>query len=169
MQMTYPRQVICDGQQRSMVLERVYPTDEAGTTFGIKGIARRMVMESTQNWTLAHTHINYRWIRTWRKCTSGPLEGDGGKHELGCAGVANLMAYFGWLHSGESFPAMKGEVTFLMVPQEWAHPRTPTWHRGAVGFNLDVQTKSDPCITAEGLWPGNHSRVVHHWYSLLPI
>jgi hypothetical protein len=56
MQMAHPRKVMRDSQQRGVVMERVSPTDEAGTTFGTKGMARRMGTDETELGVVARAH-----------------------------------------------------------------------------------------------------------------
>jgi hypothetical protein len=144
MQMAYPRQVLRDGQHRGMVLERVSPTDEASTTFCTKGMARRMGTETKQSWALSHVHIAYidqRLEEAYQRTTLG------GRHELACAGAANLMAYLGWLRSGELFSGIQEELT-LTLPQEGPYRGLPAGV-GAVEYNLGAETKSDACCTAD--------------------
>jgi hypothetical protein len=99
MQMAYPRQVLRDSQHRGIVVERVSPTDEAGTTFGTKGMARRMGTESKQSWALTHTHIAYIDRRLDEAYDRAVTIDD--RHELACAGVANLLAYWGGYARGK--------------------------------------------------------------------
>jgi hypothetical protein len=153
LQMAYPRQVMRDGQQRGMVLEWVSPTDEAGTTFGTKGMARRMGTETKPSWALSHIHVAYIDQRLEEAYHRAPTEG--GRHELACAGASNLMAYFGWLRWGELFSGNKSDVT-LTVPQDGPTRGLPNGV-GAVEYDLGAETKSDPCVTAN---------VVMAWESL---
>jgi hypothetical protein len=153
LQMAYPRRVMRDGQQRGMVFERVSPTDEAGTTFGTKGMARRMGTETKQSWAISHIHVAYIDQRLNEAFERAPTEA--GQHELACAGSTNLMAYFGWLRSGELFQGHKADIT-LTVPSDGPTRGLPNGV-GVVEFDLGLETKSDPCITAD---------VVMAWTSL---
>jgi hypothetical protein len=153
MQMAHPRQVLRDGQQRGIVMERVSPTDEAGTTFCTKGMARRMGTETKQSWALSHVHIAYldqRLEEAYQRATT--LDG---RHEISCAGAANLMAYLGWLRSGELFQGDLEDL-ILTLPNDGPQRGLPMGV-GAVEFNLGAETKSDACRTAD---------VVMSWESL---
>jgi hypothetical protein len=144
MQMAFPRQVLRDSQQRGIVMERVSPMDEAGTTFGTKGMARRMGTESKPSWALAHIHIAYIDARL-EEAFLRALPED--QHELACAGCSNVMAYLGWLRSGEMFESQREDVT-LTPPDEGPLRGLPEG-MGAVEFSLGDETKSDPCKTAD--------------------
>jgi hypothetical protein len=166
-QMAYPRQVLRDGQQRGIVLERVSPTDEAGTTFCTKGMARRMGTETKQSWALTHNHIQYMDQRLEEGYHRAPTLA--GQHEVACAGAANLLAYLGWLRSGELFPALKADVT-LTVPQDGPTRGLPDGV-GAIEFNLGAETKSDPCITADVIlaWESLSGLSVGRWLLRLAV
>jgi hypothetical protein len=136
MQMAFPRQVLRDSQRRGQVMERVSPTDEIGTTFCAKGMARRMGTETKQSWAISHVEEAYAKATT-----------DEDRHEIACAGSANLMAYIGWLRSGELFGGHRQDLT-LTRPREGPTRGLPPGV-GAVEYNLSDETKSDPCRTAD--------------------
>jgi hypothetical protein len=145
MQMAYPRQVLRDSLRRGQVMERVSPTDEMGTTFCAKGMARRMGTETKQSWALSHVHIAYiddQLEEAFRRATT-----EDGRHEIACAGSSNLMAYLGWLRSGELFGGAREDLT-LTRPVEGPTRGLPPGV-GAVEYNLSEETKSDPCQTAD--------------------
>jgi hypothetical protein len=145
MQMAYPRQVARDSQHRGMVMEKVSPTDEAGTTFGTKGMARRMGTESKQSWALTHIHIAYINRRLEEAYGRAIFSDD--RHELACAGVANLLGYLGWLRSGEMFGGKRDYIT--LTPPVDGPLRGLPYGMGAIEYSLGMETKSDPCQTAD--------------------
>jgi hypothetical protein len=143
-----------------MVLPRVSPTDEAGTTFGTKGMARRMGTESKQSWALSHIHVAYidqRLEEAYQRSA------ESGKHELVCAGASNLMAYFGWLRSGELFSGKKTDVT-LTVPCDGPIRGLPAGV-GAVEYDLGKETKSEQCSSADVImaWESLSGLSVGRW------
>jgi hypothetical protein len=145
MQMAFPRQVLRDSQRRGQVMERVSPTDEIGTTFCAKGMARRMGTETKPSWAISHVHIAYmdRCLdEAYSKATT-----DNDRHELACAGSSNLMAYLGWLRSGELFGGDRKDLT-LTRPEQGPTRGLPPGV-GAVEYNLCEETKSDPTRTAD--------------------
>jgi hypothetical protein len=145
LQNAFPRQVLRDSQRRGQVMERVSPTDEMGTTFCAKGMARRMGTETKQSWALSHVHLAYiddQLEKAYQLATS-----DEDRHELVCAGSVNLMAYKGWLRSGELFGGEHDDLT-LTQPREGPTRGLPLGV-GAIEFNLSAETKSDPCQTAD--------------------
>ena len=108
-------------------------------------MARRMGTETRQSWALSHVHIAYldhRLEEAYQRATT--LEG---RHEITCAGAANLMAYLGWLRSGELFQGDLEDLT-LTPPNEGPNRGLP-FGVGAVEFNLGLETKSDACRTAD--------------------
>ena len=145
MQMAFPRTVLRDGQQRGIVMEKVSPMDEAGTTFGTKGMARRMGTETKPSWALSHVHLAYINARLEEAFLRAAILED--RHELACAGCCNLMAYLGWLRSGEMFGGQRADVT--LTPPEEGPLRGLPIGMGAIEFSLGDETKSDPCQTAD--------------------
>jgi hypothetical protein len=145
MQMAFPRQVLRDSQRRGQVMERVSPTDEIGTTFCAKGMARRMGTETKQSWAISHIHISY--INDHLEEAYGKATTDEDRHEIACAGSSNLMAYVGWLQSGELFGGKRQDLT-LTRPREGPTRGLPPGV-GAVEYDLSDETKSDPCRTAD--------------------
>jgi hypothetical protein len=145
MQMAFPRQVLRDSQRRGQVMERVSPTDEIGTTFCAKGMARRMGTETKQSWALSHVHIAYIDAKLDEAYIRATTDED--RHELACAGSSNLMAYLGWLRSGEVFGGDRADLT-LTRPEEGPTRGLPPGV-GAVEYNLSEETKSNPCQTAD--------------------
>jgi hypothetical protein len=153
MHIAYPRRVLRDGKQKGMVMERVSPTDEAGTTFMTKGMARRMGTESKQSWAYAHVHIAYIDERLEVAYARAITTDD--RHEIACAGCTNLMSYLGWLRSGEMFEGETADVT-QTLPQEGPLRGLPLGV-GAVEYDLGAETKADSCHSAD---------VVMAWESL---
>jgi hypothetical protein len=145
MQNAFPRQVLRDSQRRGQVMARVSPTDEMGTTFCAKGMARRMGIETKPSWAVSHIHVAYINDKLEEAYLAATTDED--RHELACAGSVNLMAYKGWLRSGELFVSDRKDVT-LTRPHEGPTRSLPLGV-GAVEFNLGNETKSDPCQTAD--------------------
>jgi hypothetical protein len=145
MQNAFPRQVLRDSQRRGQVMERVSPTDEMGTTFCAKGMARRMGTETTPSWAVSHIHVAYIDAHLEEAYQAATDADD--RHEITCAGCVNLMAYLGWLRGGELFGADRTDVT-LTRPADGPTRGLP-FGVGAVELNLGAETKSDPCQTAD--------------------
>jgi hypothetical protein len=145
MQMAFPRQVLRDSQRRGQVMERVSPTDEMGTTFCAKGMARRMGTETKPSWAVSHVHIAYIDARLDEAYARASTDEE--RHQLACGGSSNLMAYLGWLRSGELFGGERKDLT-LTRPGEGPTRGLPPGV-GAVEFNLSEETKSSPCQTAD--------------------
>jgi hypothetical protein len=145
LQNAFPRQVLRDSQRRGQVMTRVSPTDEMGTTFCSKGMARRMGTETKPSWAVSHVHVAYidKQLDAAYKATTNEED----LHELACAGSVNLMAYLGWLRSGELFGADR--IDFTLTQPDNVPTRGIPLGVGAVELNLAAETKSDPCQTAD--------------------
>jgi hypothetical protein len=101
MQDVFPRQIMRDRHRRRIIQPYVSPTDELYTSFGASGMARRMGTETKKSWALSHIRIAFmdqELERLFQKVGTGNEA-----HELACAGTINLVAYLGWLWSGEVF------------------------------------------------------------------
>jgi hypothetical protein len=144
MQDAFPRRVMRDRHRRGIIQPYVSPTDELYTSFGASGMARRMGTETKKSWALSHIHIAFmdsELDRLFQKATGDEA------HELACAGTINLLAYLGWLRSGEVFGLQLPDVTIL-IPEDGPTRGLPPGG-GAVEARLLTATKSDQTITAD--------------------
>ena len=108
-------------------------------------MARRMGTATKQSWALAHIHIAY--VDACLEEAYGNAITAEDQHELACAGSVNLMAYLGWLRSGELFDGDRQDLT-LTQPLDGPTRGLPPGV-GAVEYNLSDETKSDPCQTVD--------------------
>jgi hypothetical protein len=119
--------------KRHEICEYVAPNQDVLSTFATKGMARRIGTETKPSWALSHNHIAYldrRLRQQYEVATT--LEA---RHELACAGLANLTAYLGWLQSAELFEAEPDSLGVIspahgplygLPPQYWGgYPRPP--------------------------------------------
>jgi hypothetical protein len=67
-------------------------------------------------------------------------------HKLICAGLANLNAYFGWLHSAELFSMQRDEIMIIEPIAGPLYGLPP--NVGAVQVNLLPETKTNSCQVA---------------------
>jgi hypothetical protein len=98
MQVTFNGQVRRENQ-RNTLCPYVLPNEESLATFATKGMSRRLGTEVKPSWALSFCHVAYidrRLQEALRIATSKEF-----RHELVCAGLANLTAYLGWLRSTE--------------------------------------------------------------------
>jgi hypothetical protein len=167
MQNAFPRQVLRDGQRRGQVMARVSPTDEMGTTFCAKGMARRMGIETKSSWAVSHVHVAYIDAQLEKAYLAATNDED--RHEIACGGSVNLMAYKGWLRSGELFGAERKDVT--LTRPELGPTRGLPHGVGAVELDLGAETKSDPCQTADVImaWETLSGLSVGKWLERLSL
>ena len=121
------------------------PTSTQSYTMCVKGMLRRMGDEATPSWALAFVHIRYLdWAlnNAYEQATDAPH-----RHELACAGAANLIGYLGWLRSTETFCLTYDDIT-VTVPHAGPTRGMPMG-LGALEFRLLPETKSSPGATAD--------------------
>jgi hypothetical protein len=145
MQDAYPRRVMRDRHRRGLVQPYVSPTDELYTNFGASGMARRMGTETKKSWALSHVHIAYMDQELGRLFLQARTTSEA--HDLACAGTINLLAYLGWLRSGETFGIGPADVN-LIPPSEGPTRGLPPGC-GAIEARLLAATKSDRTVTAD--------------------
>jgi hypothetical protein len=92
---------------------------------------------------------------------------DEDRHEIACASSANLMAYLGWLRSGDLFCGDRKDLT-LTQPEEGPTQSLPPGI-GAVEYNLSEETNSDPCRTTDVImtWETLSGLSVEKWLEKL--
>jgi hypothetical protein len=74
-------------------------------------MARHMGMETKKSWALSHIHIAFmdqELDRLFQKAGTGDEA-----HKLACVSTINLLAYLGWLRSGEVFGLQLPDVTIF--------------------------------------------------------
>jgi hypothetical protein len=131
--------------KRHEICETVAPNEDVMATFATKGMARRMGTAPRASWALSHVHITYidrRLRELYRRATTEPE-----RHELACAGMANLSAYLGWLRGTELF-SVHPEDLAVIDPVDGPTKGLPA-NIGAVTLTLLAETKSDPCQVAD--------------------
>jgi hypothetical protein len=141
---TFPGRVRRDGG-RDEVCDFVLPSEEAGVTFATKGLARRIGTQTKPSWALSHIHIAYldqRLREAYSKSTD-----DAYRHELACAGFANILGYLGWLRGTELFEARYEDLT-IIPPNAGATYGLPP-NIGAILLDLMAETKTNPCQVAD--------------------
>jgi hypothetical protein len=69
------------------------------------------------------------------------------RHEIACAGFANLCAYLGWLRGTELFSVASSDVESIRPCDGPSRGLPP--NIGAVTLTLLEETKSDPCQVAD--------------------
>jgi hypothetical protein len=108
-------------------------------------MARRMGTESKKSWALSHVHIAYiDDVLEQRYCATVDRKQ---QHDLACAGTINLLAYLGWLRSGEVFGLGMEDITLVDPCDGPARGLPPGC--GAVEGRLLGATKSDQTLTAD--------------------
>jgi hypothetical protein len=146
MQSAYPRWVMRDRHRRGMVLmDYVSPTDELYCSFGATGMATRMGTEAKKSWALSHVHITYIEQEFEGLYTTATKLMD--QHDAACGACVHLLAYLGWLQSGE---ILQGQVDdyHVTAPQDGPSRNLPPGI-GAIEARLLASTKSDPTLTAD--------------------
>ena len=133
-------------KSRLQFFPHVLPPDAAMLTCATKGMERRLGNTSIPSWALSYVHI--KWIddkleEGWR---SSALDEDR-RHDFTIAGVANLLAYLGWLRGGEIFEATDDDM--VLTPPVAGTTRGLPPNVGAIEFSLLPETKSDPAKVAD--------------------
>jgi hypothetical protein len=150
---TWDMQIMFNGQvrresKRNTLCSYVLPNEESLATFATKGMSRRLGTEVKPSWTLSFCHIAYIDKRLEEALKT--VSSQGFRHELICAGLANLNAYFGWLRSGaELFSLQRDEITIIEPIDGPLHGLSP--NVGALQVNLLPETKTNSCQVADGV------------------
>jgi hypothetical protein len=140
----FPRRVIRDRHRQGLIQPYVSPTDERYTRFGASGMARRMGTETKKSWAISHVHVAYMDQELARLYLQAQMTSEA--HNLGCAGTINLLAYLGWLRSGETFGIELADDT-IIPPSNGPTRGLPPGCR-AIEARLLAVTKSDRTVTA---------------------
>jgi hypothetical protein len=145
MHLAYNGQVRRDNK-RNEICAYVVPKEESLATFATKGMSRRLGTEVKPSWALSFVHIVYLDKRFWEALSMA--RSPNYRHELILAGLANLLAYLGWLRSTELFSIDGDDVTVIPPADGPLHDLPPTacWCRS-------VQTlggKQDQCLPGCG-------------------
>jgi hypothetical protein len=147
---TWDMQVTFNGQvrrenKRNTLCSYVVPNEESLATFATKGMSRRLGTDVKPSWALSFCHIAYidKCLKEALKIASSPDY----RHELICAGLANLIAYFGWLRSTELFSLQRDEITIIEPIEGPLHGLPP--NVGAIQANLLAETKTNACQVAD--------------------
>jgi hypothetical protein len=145
MAVALPGQVMRDRFRRGMVMPYVSPTDESTMSFAHTGMARRMGTETQKSWALSHVHIAFIDAELSRLFNAS--RDPRARHELACAGLANLLAYLAWLRGGEIFGASPSDLR-VIEPVDGPSRGLPP-DVGAIEYSLLAATKSDPTKAAD--------------------
>jgi hypothetical protein len=86
--------------------------------------------------------IDAELTRMFEACTDPDV-----RHELACAGFANLLAYLGWLRGGEVFSADPDDVQVVEPADGPTRGLPPSV--GALEYSLLAATKSDSTLAAD--------------------
>jgi hypothetical protein len=108
-------------------------------------MSRRRGTEVKPSWALSFCHILYIARRLRNALTTASSEGS--RHELICAGLANLLGYLGWLRGTELFSIDHGDVTIIEPADGPLHELPP--NVGAILINLLAETKTNACQVAD--------------------
>jgi hypothetical protein len=146
MKTAYLRRVMRDRHHWGLVMEYVPPTDELFCSFGATGMATRMGTEVEKSWALAHVHVAYM-ERQFERLYTSPKSSLLDQHEAACGACVHLLAYLGWLRSGETFHGHQDNY-ILTEPVEGPTRNLPPGI-GAIEVRLLAATKSDPTVTAD--------------------
>jgi hypothetical protein len=109
-------------------------------------MATRMGTEVEKSWALAHVHIAYM-ERQFERLHTSPKSSLLDQHEAACGACVHLLAYLGWLRSGETFHGHQDDY-LLTEPVEGPTRNLPPGI-GAIEVRLLAATKSDPTVTAD--------------------
>jgi hypothetical protein len=123
----------------------VLPNEESLATFATKGMSRRLGTEVKPSWAFSFCHISYidRRLRESLKIATSL----GFRHDLICAGLANLSGYLGWLRGTELFSIDRSNVTIVYPADGPLHELPP--NVGAIMVNLLAETKTNACQVAD--------------------
>jgi hypothetical protein len=144
MQYTFNGQVFRENKHNTLC-SYVLPNEESLATFATKGMSRRLGTDVKPSWALSFCHIAYIDNRLKEALKTGSSKEFW--HELICAGLANLNAYFGWLRSAELFSSQRNKITIIEPIDGPLHGLPP--HVGAVQVNLLPETKTNSCQVAD--------------------
>jgi hypothetical protein len=132
-------------RKRNELCSYVLPNEESLATFATKGMSRRLGTDVKPSWALSFIHIAYLDKR-FREALS-TARSPAYRHELILAGLANLLAYLGWLRGTELF-SLEGDDVTVVDPSDGPLYDLPL-HVGAVIFKLLAETKTNACQVAD--------------------
>jgi hypothetical protein len=141
----HPGRVFADASSRPVVTLGCSATDELCYTMMNAGMARRMGTESNPSIALLDCHV--RWLdssleRRYLAAPPGPL-----RLEIVRAGLANMIAWLGWLRAMELFSIRWCDLD-MILPDQGPTLGLPVGV-GVIVARLLAQTKSDRTKTAD--------------------
>ena len=138
-------QAAYDALHRPLADTGTMPTDSLAYSYMTSGMSRRLGEESTPSHALLERHI--QWIDNHLNSLYEVATTDEARAELSRAGLANLVAWLGWLRALELFSLFWNDLTIL-EPQDGPELDLPVG-TGAFLARLLPETKSSRTITAD--------------------
>ena len=117
------------------------PTAHLMFSYFAEGMSRRMGVNPKPSVALSHAHVSFldhSLTVQWNMTRNDPAR----RHEIASAAVVNLLAWLGWLRSGELFSLTADMVKVIDPSQGPRYGLLPK--QGAVIVNLLPMTKSNP-------------------------
>ena len=158
-QLYFSERTILDSNQRCAVVPYASPAQEYCTSMAQGGMARRMGTSTRPSWALRHKHIRYIDHELDQAYRRAPTLDS--RHEIACAGVANLILALGGLRATENFNA-PFDGAMSVPPTHGAYYGLPLGI-GFVAVNFALETKTNVVknsdlilsyYTASGFAPG---------------